>query len=187
MGLEEIPGLRERIATRIRALQQAERLSESAWARRHGFSQHQVNAWVSAKSRTVPSFENLQKLAALFGVPWQALLIGSEGVEELRASMETQQARAVDEAPTKADQRAREPARHTGQVPNVYRGQIVSVREIGRDVYEVKYASGRTYRGPLRRGEDAVLVASAGGIQKAPSPGSRPRRRRARITPKGSA
>lgn len=179
--------MRDRVARRIRASQKAEGLSESAWARKHGFSQHQVNAWVSVKSRTVPSLENLQKLAALFRIPWQVLLIGFEGVQELYAFMETQREGAVDEAPVKADRPARQPARNTGQVLSVQPGQIVSVREVGRDVYEIKYASGKTYRGPLRRLEDSVLIPSAGRTLKMPSAGSRPQRRKARVEQKGRA
>lgn len=179
--------MRDRIAKRIRALQQAEGLSESAWARTHGFSQHQVNAWVSAKSRTVPSLENLQKLAALFGIPWQALLIGTEGVQEVCAFMETQRARALDEAAVRADQPAHQPAHSPGRVLNVHAGQITSVREVGPDVYEIKYASGQIYRGPLRRLEDSVLVASAVRPLKMPSPRSRPQRRKARAERKGRA
>lgn len=179
MGLEEIPGLRDRVATWIRASQQAEGLSESAWARKYGFSQHQVNAWVSVKSRTVPSLENLQKLAALFRIPWQVLLIGSQGVHEAYAFVETRRERAVDEAPVKADQPARQPAHNT--VHSVQPSQIVSVGEISPpNVYEIKYASGKTYRGPLRRLEDRALLASAERSVKMPSAGSRPQRRKAR-------
>ena len=123
MGFEELPGLRDRIATRIRGSQQAENLSESAWARRHGFSQHQVNAWVSARSRTVPSLGNLQKLAALFGVPWQALLIGSEGLDEACAFIRAQRGAAVgalvaSAAPT---QKAPPPPRSQRRRPQVER------------------------------------------------------------------
>jgi transcriptional regulator with XRE-family HTH domain len=173
MGFEELPGLRDRIATRIRASQQAENLSESAWARRHGFSQHQVNAWVSAKSRTVPSLENLQKLAALFGMPWQALLIGSDGLDELCAFMRAQ--RGSDAVSDASAARGRTPA-ESGARP----GEIVSVREVGTDVYEIRYQNGRLYRGPLRRFQDSGLIASAVRTQKAPPPPSRPPRRRPR-------
>jgi transcriptional regulator with XRE-family HTH domain len=159
MGFEEIPGLRDRIATRIRGSQQAENLSESAWARRHGFSQHQVNAWVSARSRTVPSLRNLQKLATLFGMPWQALLIGSEGLDEVCAFMRPQ----------------REAVVATGSA-----GEIVSVRAVSADVYEIRYENGRVYRGPLRRFQDSALVASAARTQK-PQPAPRSQRRRRRV------
>lgn len=185
MGLEEIPGLRDRVATWIRASQKAEGLSESAWARKYGFSQHQVNAWVSVKSRTVPSLENLQKLATLFRIPWQVLLIGSQGVQEAYASMKTRREGAVDKAPVKADQPTRQPAHNTGHVPGVQPGQIVGVGEIGPDVYEIKYASGKTYRGPLRRLEDSDLLASAARNLKTTSAGSRPQRRKAQVEPKG--
>jgi len=171
MGFEELPGLRDRIATRIRASQQAESLSESAWARRHGFSQHQVNAWVSPKSRTVPSLENLQKLAALFGMPWQALLIGSEGLDELCAFMRAQ--RGAGTASETSAARART-AGETGA------DAIVSVREVGADVYEIRYENGRVYRGPLRRFQDSGLIASAARTPKAPPPAARPSRRRPR-------
>lgn len=159
MGFEELPGLRDRIATRIRGSQQAQNLSESAWARRHGFSQHQVNAWVSARSRTVPSLRNLQKLATLFGMPWQALLIGSEGLDEVCASMRAQRGAAVA----------------TGSA-----GEIVSVRAVSADVYEIRYENGRVYRGPLRRFQDSALVASAARTQK-PQPAPRSQRRRRRV------
>lgn len=159
MGFEELPGLRDRIATRIRGSQQAENLSESAWARRHGFSQHQVNAWVSARSRTVPSLRNLQKLATLFGMPWQALLIGSEGLDEVCAFMRAQRGAVV----------ATDSA-----------GEIVSVRAVSADVYEIRYENGRVYRGPLRRFQDSALVASAAPTQK-PQPAPRSQRRRPRV------
>lgn len=159
MGFEELPGLRDRIATRIRGSQQAENLSESAWARRHGFSQHQVNAWVSARSRTVPSLRNLQKLATLFGMPWQALLIGSEGLDEVCAFMRAQRGAVVA----------------TGSA-----GEIVSVRAVSADVYEIRYENGRVYRGPLRRFQDSALVASAAPTQK-PQPAPRSQRRRPRV------
>lgn len=159
MGFEELPGLRDRIATRIRGSQQAENLSESAWARRHGFSQHQVNAWVSARSRTVPSLRNLQKLATLFGMPWQALLIGSEGLDEVCAFMRAQRGAVVA----------------TGSA-----GEIVSVRAVSADVYEIRYENGRVYRGPLRRFQDSALVASAAPTQK-PQPAPSSQRRRPRV------
>jgi transcriptional regulator with XRE-family HTH domain len=165
MGFEELPGLRDRIATRIRGSQQAENLSESAWARRHGFSQHQVNAWVSARSRTVPSLGNLQKLAALFGVPWQALLIGSEGLDEACAFIRAQRGAAVGDA-----------SAVSGGAGGA--GEIVSVRAVSADVYEIRYENGRVYRGPLRRFLDSALVASAARTQKAPPPRSERRRPR---------
>ena len=168
MGFEELPGLRDRIATRIRASQQAENLSESAWARRHGFSQHQVNAWVSAKSRTVPSLENLQKLATLFNMPWQALLIGSDSLDELCAFLVAQREGGVADA--SAAHGRREGAASA----------IVSVREVGPDVYEIRYENGRIYRGPLRRFQDSELIASAARTPKTPLPTSRPPRRRTR-------
>lgn len=171
MGFEELPGLRDRIATRIRAAQQAENLSESAWARRHGFSQHQVNAWVSAKSRTVPSLENLQKLASLFGMPWQALLIGPEALDELCAFLLAQRGSAG------TDVSARAP---TSTAERAGAGEIVSVREIGTDVYEIKYENGRLYRGPLRRFQDSGLIASAGRAPKPSASTSRPARGRTR-------
>jgi|SRR5687768_1288611 len=173
MGFEELPGLRDRIATRIRASQQAENLSESAWARRHGFSQHQVNAWVSAKSRTVPSLENLQKLATLFGMPWQALLVGSESLDELCAFLNAQREAGVADA---SAARGR-PATREGAASA---GEIVSVREVGPDVYEIRYENGRIYRGPLRRFQDSELIASAARTQKTPPTASRPTRRRTR-------
>ena len=165
--------MRDRIATRIRAAQQAENLSESAWARRHGFSQHQVNAWVSAKSRTVPSLENLQKLASLFGMPWQALLIGPEALDELCAFLLAQRGSTDTDASA-----ARPLAADTGAATS---GEIVSVREIGTDVYEIKYENGRLYRGPLRRFQDSGLIASAMRAPKPPAPAPRPAGRRTRV------
>lgn len=159
--------MRDRIATRIRGSQQAENLSESAWARRHGFSQHQVNAWVSARSRTVPSLGNLQKLAALFGVPWQALLIGSEGLDEACAFIRAQRGAAVGDA-----------SAVSGGAGGA--GEIVSVRAVSADVYEIRYENGRVYRGPLRRFQDSALVASAARTQK-PQPAPRSQRRRRRV------
>ena len=167
MGFEELPGLRDRIATRIRGSQQAENLSESAWARRHGFSQHQVNAWVSARSRTVPSLGNLQRLATLFGMPWQALLIGSEGVDEVCAFMRAQRGTAVADG-SAASGGAGGP------------GEIVSVRALSGDVYEIRYENGRVYRGPLRRFQDSALVASAARAPNAPPPAPRSQRQRPR-------
>ena len=173
MGFEELPGLRDRIATLIRAAQQAENLSESAWARRHGFSQHQVNAWVSAKSRTVPSLDNLQKLASLFRMPWQALLIGPEPLDELCTFLLAQRGSAGIDAPARPRASAAEGGAGTGE--------IASVREIGTDVYEIKYENGRLYRGPLRRFQDSGLIASALRAPKPTAPAPRPARRRARV------
>jgi len=105
----------------------------------------------------VPSLRNLQKLAILFGMPWQALLIGSEGLDEVCASTRARAAVATGSA-----------------------GEIVSVRAVSADVYEIRYENGRVYRGPLRRFQDSALVASAARTQK-PQPAPRSQRRRRRV------
>lgn len=107
----------------------------------------------------MPSLRNLQKLATLFGMPWQALLIGSEGLDEVCAFMRAQRGAVVA----------------TGSA-----GEIVSVRAVSADVYEIRYENGRVYRGPLRRFQDSALVASAAPTQK-PQPAPRSQRRRPRV------
>jgi hypothetical protein len=107
----------------------------------------------------------LQKLAALFGVPWQALLIGSEGLDEACAFIRAQRGAAVGDA-----------SAVSGGAGGA--GEIVSLRAVSADVYEIRYENGRVYRGPLRRFLDSALVASAARTQKAPPPRSERRRPR---------
>lgn len=85
MTFDEIPGARDRIRNALKALVDASGLSQTKFAIKYGFSQHQVNAWLDEDLRTTPSFVNLEKIAELSRTPWQWLLVGNDGLAEIEA------------------------------------------------------------------------------------------------------
>ena len=77
----KIPGCNERIHGLWKTVETANPgLSQRKWAQDHGLDSTKFNNWTK---KTQPDFEGLEQLQRVFGIPWQWILIGDEGMAVL--------------------------------------------------------------------------------------------------------
>lgn len=92
-----VPGFADRIAACLRARGVTQSAFAAEHSRRHPrtrITQSNLSRWMRNQ---VPSFESLQELAEALEVPWEYLLLGEEGAQEiLRHTGSVPRATAID-------------------------------------------------------------------------------------------
>jgi transcriptional regulator with XRE-family HTH domain len=78
----EVPGINKRIGDLwADATARDPALSQAKFCKDKPFSQQQLSDWLG---ETTPNFDSLVKIGEAFGIPWQFLLVGEEGLEALK-------------------------------------------------------------------------------------------------------
>lgn len=80
----ELPGVTTRVKQLWDQVDAAKKpsISQRRFATKYGLDPQQFNQWVNGKS--VPSLPAIMRLAEVFGVPWQWLVIGDDGMKALK-------------------------------------------------------------------------------------------------------